>query len=379
MGYLSATAQAGKLDLAALMMRVIGQGGPGGYRQVVQILRMRLQGYSINIDEYYTYGLWRKAEGRALLRELLTARQLRGFNRALAMPSRGMATDQLTDKLATETILRDAGLPTTRTLACHGGGPIPADVQTLTDRAAVAAFLSDPAHLPVFGKPRADTYARGAVAITAAGEDGTVTFLDGTRAPVVELAQEITWDWTDGYLFQPFYPSHPDLARHIGPAMASLRIVTVLTDLGVEPYYAVLRIPAKKAMHDGDHSGTRVWGLVDMATGALTRLRNLRDPVTPDITHWMDSQVPLLGLVLPHWPQALADVCRAHACFPAHGILGWDVFLTPDAALINEANNNPGHVYQAAAQRGLRNADLDPIYARALAYATGVNRAAPAP
>lgn len=377
MGYLSATAEAGKLNHAALMTRVIRQGGPGGYAQVFQIMRMRLQGYAINIDEYYTYGLWRKSQGRTLLRELLTARHLKAFNDAVLMPSRGIAEPVIVDKLATEVVLRDAGLPVTQTLACHGPEPIASHVRALPDRDAIAAYLSDPGNLPVFGKPRADSYARGAVAIAGriAGQDA-VTFLDGTTAPITDLAQEIAWDWGSGYLFQPFYTCHPDLARHVGQAMASLRIVTLLTDRGVEPYYAVLRIPARKAMHDGDHTGIRIWGLVDLGTGALTRLRNLRDPMTPDITHWLDKETPLLGLVLPHWPQAMADVCRAHTLFPGHGILGWDVFLTPEAALINEVNANPGHVYQAAAQRGLRNPDLEPVYARALAFAHRVNRAA---
>lgn len=377
MGYLSATAEAARQNFAALMMRVIGQGGPNGYRQVWQIVMMRLRGYGINLDEYYTYGLWRRPEGRVLLRELLPASRLKPFNDALLMPSRGLAGETILDKLATETVLRTAGLPVTRTLACHSLAPPPSPALHLPDQAAIRAFLSDPANLPVFGKPRADTWARGAVVIDRPGAvPGTVVFLDGTEAPVAELAEEITNDWEKGYLFQPFYRMHADLVPHLGAAMASLRIVTLLTDRGVEPWYAVLRIPARRAMHDGDHGGTRVWGLVDPGTGALVRLRNLRDPVTPDITHWLDRERPLLGLRLPHWDQALADVVRAHGCFPGHGMIGWDVFLTDEAALINEANANPGHVYQVAAQRGVLNADLKPAYDRALAFARKVNGAA---
>ncbi len=158
--------------------------------------------------------------------------------------------------------------------------------------------------------------------------------------------------------------------------MASVRIVTLQTATGVEPFYAVLRIPAKRAMHDGDAFGTRIWGLIDLASGTITKLRNLRDPVTADVTHWLNPDEPLLGFTMPHWQAAMKAVIAAHALYPGHGLIGWDVFLTDQGALINEANGRPGHVYQAAAARGLRNADMEPIYARALAHAQAVNAAA---
>jgi len=380
MGYLSGTDEAGKPDPGALMTRVIRQGGPGAWGQFWQLLRLRFSRIGTNLDEYYTYGLWRRPDGPNILRELLPHSKLRAFNAALRMPGRGPETAVMIDKLATEALLTANGLTTSHTLAACGPVMDGAAVRVLTDAQDLRAFLADPSNLPVFGKPRADSFARGAVAITSVDDNRrTVTFLDGMVAPIAALADEIVADWPAGYLFQPFYQSHPDLRRHIGPAMPSLRIVTLLTDRGAEPYYAVLRIPARTAMHDGDAVGRRVWGLVDVETGTIVRLRNLRDPLTPDIVHLLDPEVPLLGLVLPHWQAALSAVLAAHGLFPGHGILGWDVFLTPEAALINEVNANPGHVYQAAAARGLRNPDLEPLYARALAHASAVNTAGLSP
>lgn len=374
MGYLSGTDEAGKPNPAALMTRVIRQGGPGAWGQFWQLLRLRFGGAGTNLDEFYTYGLWRRPEGPKILRELLPHSKLKAFNAALRMPHYGPETEVLVDKLATEALLNANGFATSRTLAAYGPAPEGSSAQVLRDAGAIRAYMSDPVNLPLFGKPRADSFARGAVAVVSVDDSRrTLTFLDGMVAPIAALADEIVADWATGYLFQPFYQTHPDLRRHIGQAMASLRIVTLLTDRGVEPYYAVLRIPAKTAMHDGDAVGRRVWGLVDLATGAVVKLRNLRDPLTPDLLHVLDPEVPLLGMVLPHWDEALASVLAAHRRFPGHGILGWDVFLTPDAALLNEVNANPGHVYQAAAARGIRNGDLEPLYARALAHTRAVN------
>ncbi len=376
MTYLSKPSEGEKLDPAALMARVIAQGGPGGYRQVWRLLKLRLRGTGIDIGEFYQFGMWRRdAETRQLIREFLPTIRRKAFNDVLLVPSRGVSTETIVDKLLTERLIREAGLPSVRTLACVGAPPPDRTAIThLADGDAIRAYLADPAHLPVFGKPRSDSMARGAVVIDRLAPDGqSVILLNGKVAPLADLAVEIINDWGTGYVFQPFYRNHSALAPHVGEAMACVRIVTLRTDRGIEPYYAMLRIPVKGAMHDGDHVGQRAWALIDHTTGRITRLRDMRDALSPDWTHWLNKDQPLLGLTLPHWEQAMQTVIRAHDLFLGHGILGWDVFLTDEGALINETNANPGHIYQIAAQRGLLNPDLHPIYERALAYAKRIN------
>ena len=377
MKYLSATAAAARASMAISMQRVVAQGGPGPYAQVMQLLRLRLRlrRLGLNADEYYTFSLWRKDLPADYAAQILPQIKRMSFNHALMrrnLPKDLAAgTAIIEDKLATETLMRSLGLPCTQTLAGYAPhATLPEHVTTLADTAAITDFLAQTSALPLFGKPRADSLARGAVAIASRNEPGTeITFLNGVSAPIASLAAEIATDWTSGYLFQPFYQCQADLRRITGPAMASLRIVTLRTGQGIEPFYAVLRIPSQTAMHDGDTVNARIWCMIDLKTGAIIRARNPRDAVAPDVTHWLDPDTPLPGYVLPHWDQALANVLRAHQAFPAHGILGWDVFLTDDGALINEVNENPGHVYQAAAGHGLLTPELSPIYARALAYA----------
>lgn len=372
MGYLTETKKAGGFDLMAAAQDLPGKGGPGLPRQIFDILRLAARG--VRYEEYYTYALWKQDRGRAFLKGFLPNRRIRRFNGALQMPDRGIVTEVINDKIQTEAILTRLGLPVTKTSALYLSGPgtdlsgLP-HIRPLQSAAEIAAYLSDPASLPVFGKPRADSFARGAAVIEGRTETGDLRFLNGKTAPVAGLATEIVQDWAQGYMFQPFYQCEAGLRRHVGPAMASLRIVTLLTDRGVEPWYAVIRLPAKSAMHDGDAFDTRIWGLVDLETGKIARLRNLRDPLTPDVTHCLDPDMPFLGYGLPHWQQAV-DICKAgHQAFPGHGLIGWDVFLTEEGALLNEANSNPGHVYQVAAQRPLLNPDMRPGYDRALAFA----------
>ncbi len=378
MRYLAETTEAGTFDLFAAVQHLAANGGPGGFRQAWQLLRLRYGKSGANYEEYFTYALWRADRGARFLQELLPHTRITRFNSALAMPGRGPSTAVINDKIQTEIILHQRGLPVTRTRALYlandatdlSAAP---HIRPLRSAADIAAFLADTGNLPTFGKPRADSFARGAVAIESVAPDGMVRFLNGRTAPIRALATEIITDWAQGYMFQPFYQCHADLRAHVGPAMASVRIVTLLTDRGVEPWYGVIRVPARSAMHDGDAFDARVWGLIDLATGRITRIRNLRDPLTPDVTHWLDETQPLVGFTLPHWQKAMAACLSGHESFPGHGIIGWDVFLTDDGALLNEANANPGHLYQVAAQRGINNPDMAPAYVRAQAFAAKMN------
>ncbi len=373
MGYLTATEEAGDFDAGAAMLALSAKGGPGIVRQAVRMIGLALGRQKVRPEEYFTYALWQKDRGRAFVRDFLSNSRKREFNTSLEMPARGLATALLNDKLATEALLVARGLPFARTRAVFapGNAPVPAlaDLTVLRTAQDIASYLSSPQNLPVFGKPRGDSFARGAAAIAGLGEGGHLRFLSGEDVPVAGLADEIARDWTRGYLFQPFYQLATALRAHVGGAMASLRIVTLWTGDGIEPWYAVIRLPAKSAMHDGDADGERIWGLIDLKTGEVIRLRSLRDPRAGDLTHGNNPDLPFLGFRLPHWDQALAITKAAHESFPGHGLIGWDVFLTEDGAILNEANASPGHLYQVAAQRPLLNPDMRPAYTRALAFA----------
>ena len=342
-------------------------------RQKISLLGLTLGRYGIRPEKYFTYSLWRGDRGWDFVRDFISNWRTRAFNTSLMMPDRGVDTATLDDKLATEALLRTRGLPFCQNRAAYApkGVAIPAipDLRPLRSLADLQGFLADPANLPVFGKPRSDSFVRGAAMIAGLSEPGEVRFLTGRTVPIQGLAAEIAAGWPERYLFQPFYRSAPEVQAHVGAAMASLRILTLWTDRGVEPWYAVIRLPAKTAMHDGDADDERIWGLIDLASGKVAKLRSLRDPHAGDLTHGNDPQVPLLGVTLPHWAQAV-DMCRtAHESFPGHGVIGWDVFLTDTGAILNEANGSPGHLYQVAAQRPLLNPDMRPTYERARAFA----------
>ena len=373
MAYLSAAAEAGSYDVLAAVQDLQAKGGPGALRQAFVMITLSLGRYKVRPEEFFTYALWRKDRGQAFVRDFISNHRMRSFNASLNMSGRGLAHGLINDKLATEVLLAQRGLPVGTTVAAYAPPdatlPDLPQLRQLRSEADLVAFLSDPGSFPVFGKPRADSFARGAAALTDLACNGSLRLLTGETVPINGLAAEIARDWRQGYLFQPFYQSEATLHPHVGSAMASLRIVTLWTDQGIEPWYSVIRLPAKAAMHDGDAKGTRIWGLINLDSGRVEKLRSLRDPHAGDLQHGNDPDLPFLGFTLPYWTQAV-EICRAsHESFPGHGIIGWDVFLTDRGAILNEANASPGHLYQVAAQRPLLNSDMRPAYERALSFA----------
>jgi hypothetical protein len=369
-GILTSSRDAKKAFVPAVHLRAVrAAGGPGTIRQLWRLRRLTREPWRFNPVEFYDYGLWRPLSDAALA-AFVTDRRNRAFNDSLGAPRLGRADEVIRDKLLTAMRLREAGLPTSPTLAFFGPGraaaPDPA-VPLLPDREALAAFLGDPGRYPLFGKPLAGSVSHGTVSLTGVdpGRD-RATLINGLEVPLSRLVAEIAEGFAEGYLFQPVL-RHPEPMRaHVGLATGTLRIVTLMTREGPEVAYAKLKLPSATAMHDSHSLHPRGGALVDPATGRVTRVRQRFDPTGRGIDRWMKADAPFLGVVLPDVPQAVAAVREGHGLFPGHGILGWDVFLTEGGPIVNEVNANPFHeIYQRVAWEGILSPALKPLWDRA--------------
>ncbi|RYG90463.1 hypothetical protein EU803_14675 [Loktanella sp. IMCC34160] len=371
MAVLKSTDQADRIDLAAQMQRVRNAGGPGPWRQLLQILRARIGIRGFNLVDYYINDFWAHGRDRSFRREYLSNGFKTRYNHALIEPKTGDQTALIEDKLATEALFRQNGLPVVETRAVIGPVPDGMELRALASVEEVADFLLDPRNLPLFAKPRTDSFARGAASILSADpETGELTLGDGTTCQAAALAGEMH-QTAGGYLLQTLYRCEAGMQKHAGIATPAPRICTIRTSAGVRPFYAVLRLPAATAMHDGGSKDERAWARIDVDTGEVGHLYKLLDPVAPTRTHWCDPDRALTGTCLPHWSEAVAACVAGHDLFPAHGILGWDVFLTETGAVLNEVNANPAPIYQLAARRGLRNPEMEATYQDALTLARG--------
>ncbi len=76
---------------------------------------------------------------------------------------------------------------------------------------------------------------------------------------------------------------------------------------------------------------------------------------------------------MPCWQSVLDLACAAHATVPDNGILGWDIAITPQGALLIECNENTGHgLYQLASGKGVLNSDFLPVFDKITARNTRI-------
>jgi len=261
----------------------------------------------------------------------------------------------LLDKLLTADVLRGAGFPTVPNRAVLGRATATKGVVNLRDANDISQFLLDQ-KTPIFCKPNFGSRSLGTCRIEGVVPDGkTLRFSTGATALADEFAAEVLQKYPSGHLSQDPQDLHPDLVKYAGPTGATLRVVTLRKAISITCLYALQKLPAPGAIVDGSGAGKAAYSIawLDPETGAVKRaqdLTRLPQPLEKSIV----TGLPFADAVIPNVPQAVDICCRAHARFPSHGMLGFDILSTRDGPRINEINANPLHsLYQRASDRGL--------------------------
>lgn len=156
------------------------------------------------------------------------------------------------------------------------------------------------------------------------------------------------------YLIQPQIAVHPALAEIALGALPTVRIVTMLDEVGQpEVVSATFRCASDPAATVDNMKAGGLIAPVDLADGRLGTACFGYGGQDHDV-HPV-TRAPLAGRRLPDWAAAIALVGDAHArAFADYALVGWDVAPTPDGPLLIEGNGKPGVLMpQRAARRGL--------------------------
>ncbi len=342
------------LDIAKVMARARALGAPGPWRQMLQIVGLALMPPRFSPQDYYQYGFYRRDMTRARRATYLSDERLSLFHAPFKPVAGSDVLLLIEDKLAFEDWCRENSIPAMKTVASFGDPPSPFR-RSLADVEDIVGFLVEPGVLPLFGKPTKSQAAFGAVSVVGVSQDGaTLTLGNGKPYPTRQLAEEIVRDWPGGYLFQALARNHPDLAGHLGRATGAMRVVTLLAPAGPEVLYAVQRLPSATAMHDCSSVNKRGFAYVRLTDGVVTRLSVHDEALGDGLRHWLDPNVPMLGMTIPYFQEALAICIAAHKAIGSVGLIGFDVVIGPDGPALTEANANPAHsVYQTATGLGI--------------------------
>lgn len=354
-------------DFAKALSDAARARGISALRLAAEIIRLSRGRQGLSRHDYFLFGVHQPQLTDAERREFLGTGVANRINLTLTPKGSQSLTGVFADKVLTDLLLGSVGLPRAeiRALAAPLRPQMP--FRVLSGAAEIAAFLTQPGTLPIFGKPVNKARSLGAISILdRSGQD--LRLGDGREVPALVLATEIMEAYPDGYMFQELMQPHPQLATIVGPVIGSVRIVTLRLGGEIRPLYAAIKMPGAGQMVDDVSSYINSMAAVDVRTGRMIRGHDAQrlggsfmplNPVTGAL---------IAGAQLPDWPAAVDLAVRVHALFPRQGILGPDIALTPDGPKITEVNGNPSHgFYQKCYARGFMDGEITPQIIAALA------------
>ena len=337
-------------------------GGKPAFRQLSEMLMLRLRKPPVGISEYFEYGVWHRSITRAMLDEFIGWRQSAALDREFNEDySRVLANDKLLNYM----VLLTNGYPIPTPLASYTiGGRRIADEKILKTHDEVFSFLTSDAY-PFYVKPISAGYGRGVLGV--AGREGErFRLFDGRLIGLDEFMAPFDFAPYQGMLFQKPLTSHPDISELTGTkAVSCVRFICFVTPNGPTVHTAFWKITTGANMLDNFSHGDygNCLGSIDVENGRVTRVISRMGP-GGQIEKHPTTRKRLLGVTLPDWQQAVDLVFSASKHFPGLHLQNWDVALCPDGPVLLELNTESElAVAQAISGRGLMDVRLRKILA----------------
>ena len=242
-----------KAPASATMVEVARAHGLSPIAQMRQMIALRFGPGKIAQPEYYTYGLFDPALSMAQKKEFVGRTGSWQINDRLNPAKLTQSRVFVADKVMYTALLRQLGLATTETQGVAARTRNFGAIAALRDPAALQAFLLHHARFPLFGKP---CEGRGSVGsamlarIEARNDGDQIVMGNGRRADLAAFCAEVFADYPEGFIFQTALGQHQTLSDVAGPAIGTMRIVTVRDTDTPRVLYTVWKIPSPDAMSD---------------------------------------------------------------------------------------------------------------------------------
>lgn len=279
----------------------------------------------------------------------------------------------VSNKIACNALLSANGFPVIPIRALFTAAAGPASGHVLRDGQALAAFLRDPSHYPLFAKPLAGLQSLGALSL--ARYDGVVDGVidwQGTCHNLPQLVEEILSHYGSGYLFQPLQLPHPQNRALCGSRLSTVRVLTIRDGDGARVFRVCEKLPAGANAADNFWRPGNLLVPVDIETGRRGTALSGTGIGLSEHSHHPDSGLAITGSFVPEWQAVKTLAVSASSVFPQLGLLGWDIAPVEGGAVIVEANETPDLALpQIASRRGI----LDEEFRRFLASQRGARAA----
>lgn len=311
--------------------------------------------HGLDAQVYYMFELYR-SEHRARTAGYLTRYEMKnGLYKVLTWQvPKSKRRIMLGDKLGMNRICEENGIPTVPILIVAEGG-------NLEYRCERPAGLQQ----DLFIKPRQSKGSRGIEVVRHSG--GQYTCENGETLDYDGLIALIAWRSKEApLLVQPWLKNHPGLADLADQALMRMRVITCL-DHGGEPVitHAVLSNLCK--LESNWPTDTELGAAVDLESGALGMMTGDKADMWLD---WSEdhpiTHARVLGRVVPCWNEIRSIALAAHSACRDRLLIGWDIAIGTDGAVLLEGNSYPDVDFlQRADQAAIGDSPLGPlVYAR---------------
>jgi hypothetical protein len=261
----------------------------------------------------------------------------------------------LRNKVAAAGYLTDHGLPTIPIAAVYVAGLMTQRKSVLGDRQALEQFLLAKENYPLFGKPVLGLQSLGAIGLKNLDPARReLERMDGGVVRLDDLAAEIEASYGSGYVFQRLIAPHPAIAKLCGPRLATVRLVTMLTEDGPKIFRAAWKIPAGANTADNYWRGGNILAQLDADTGVAGRAMSGVGLGVAEHTQHPDTGAAIAGFAHPQW-DAMRDLALNGAgLLRSVPLIGWDIACTPQGPVIVEMNESPDFgLIQLSERRGV--------------------------
>ena len=258
----------------------------------------------------------------------------------------------------------------TAVLGAHGFPVIPmtavfstagrASHRSLHTKAALRAFLGAGADYPLFGKPADGYQSLGSISIAGCNAtNDQLLCCDGTTRSLNRLVDDIALHFCCGYIFQPRVSPHPQTRAICGDRLATVRVVTIVTEAGARVLRACEKIPAGANVADNYWRPGNLLVTLHPQTGARCRAISGKGFDLAEHSHHPDSGMPIVGTSVPNWGAVCELALEAARLMKETALMGWDIAPVDDGAVIVEANVTPDLMLpQLADRKGILDAEL---------------------
>lgn len=332
---------AATLDVMTSLTRIGTECGRSSFAVLKEFLALTLKPGRVSFEDYVRLRLFDDAfhAGRDKTRfigEFANKRLVAVVNDSTEWA--GLAAD----KIASLAYLAAYGFPTPPLLAIYAKEASFPSSAVLASRADLVAFLSDPTHYPLFGKPVDGFQSLGSIDLDSIDlSAATARTGHGRALAVTDIAAAIERHFPSGYLFQRRLAPAPAIHRLCGPRLATLRVLTIRTDEGERVLRACWKIPARGNHADNYWRAGNVLAGIDLATGEVRRAMTGTGFDLRLIQAHPDSKEPLVGVAVPDFDAVTRLALAGARLMKNLPLIGWDIAPTVAGPIIVEMNEAP--------------------------------------